>query len=153
MPRRPLHGIRVVDLTIERGELAGRLLADLGAEVLRVEPPEGSPARSMPPMVGDLSLFFTFRNAGKRGVALDLSQDPDRERLHELLAHSDVVIDSAEPGSWADSGLDADDLAARHPHLIVCSITSYGGTSMVTILTGFGILMAIGTQQRFLARE
>ncbi len=128
MPRRPLHGIRVVDLTIERGELAGRLLADLGAEVLRVEPPEGSPARGMHPLVGDHSLFFTFRNAGKRGVALDLSQDPDRDRLHELLAHSDVVIDSAEPGSWADSGLDADGLAARHPHLIVCSITSYGRT-------------------------
>ena len=128
MPRRPLHGVRVVDLTIERGELAGRLLADLGADVIRVEPPEGSPARSLPPLVGDHSLFFTIRNAGKRGVALDLSQDPDRVRLHELLAHSDVVIDSAEPGSWADSGLDAADLAARHPHLIVCSITSYGRT-------------------------
>ncbi len=128
MPRRPLHGIRVVDLTIERGELAGRLLADLGAEVLRVEPPEGSPARTLPPMVGDQSLFFTVRNAGKRGVTLDLSKDPDRDRLHELLAHSDVVIDSAEPGSWAESGLDADDLAERHPHLVVCSITSYGRT-------------------------
>lgn len=128
MPRRPLSGVRVVDLTIERGELAGRLLSDLGAEVVRVEPPEGSPARSLPPMAGDQSLFFTVRNAGKLGVALDLSQDPDRDRLHELLACSDVVIDSAEPGSWADSGLDADDLAARHPHLIVCSITSYGRT-------------------------
>ena len=128
MPRRPLHGIRIVDLTLERGELTGRLLADLGAEVLRVEPPGGSPARSMLPVVGDQSLFFTFRNAGKKGVELDLSNDPDRERLHELLACSDVVIDSAEPGSWADSGLDADDLARRHPHLIVCSITAYGRT-------------------------
>jgi crotonobetainyl-CoA:carnitine CoA-transferase CaiB-like acyl-CoA transferase len=128
MPRRPLHGIRVVDLTIERGELTGRLLSDLGAEVLRIEPPEGSPSRTMPPLVDDVSLFFAFRNAGKRSVALDLSQDDDRERLHQLLACSDVVIDSAEPGAWADSGLDADDLAARHPHLIVCSITSYGRT-------------------------
>ncbi len=128
MPRRPLSGIRVVDLTIERGELAGRLLSDLGAEVLRVEPPEGSPARTMHPMTGGHSLFFATRNAGKLGVALDLSQDPERDRLHELLACSDVVLDSAEPGSWADSGIDADDLAARHPHLIVCSITSYGRT-------------------------
>lgn len=126
MPRRPLSGIRVVDLTIERGELAGRLLSDLGAEVLRVEPPEGSPARTMHPMTGSQSLFFTVRNAGKLGVALNLSQDPDRARLHDVLACSDVVIDSAEPGAWADSGLDADDLARRHPHLIVCSITSYG---------------------------
>ena len=100
MPRRPLHGIRIVDLTLERGELTGRLLADLGAEVLRVEPPGGSPARSMLPVVGDQSLFFTFRNAGKKGVELNLSSDPDRKRLHELLACSDVVIDSAEPGSW-----------------------------------------------------
>lgn len=128
MPRRPLSGIRVVDLTIERGELAGRLLSDLGAEVLRVEPPEGSPARTMDPMTGGHSLFFATRNAGKLGVALDLSQDPERDRLHELLACSDVVLDSAEPGSWANSGIDADDLAARHPHLIVCSITSYGRT-------------------------
>jgi len=126
MPRRPLTGIRVVDLTIERGELAGRLLADLGAEVIRVEPPDGSPARALPPLVDEYSLFFAFRNAGKAGVVLDLSKDPDRDRLHQLLACSDVVIDSAEPGSWADSGLDADDLASRHPHLIVCSITSYG---------------------------
>lgn len=128
LPRRPLSGIRVVDLTIERGELAGRLLSDLGADVLRVEPPEGSPARTMHPKVGDQSLFFAVRNAGKRGVALDLSHTDDRERLHELLACSHVVIDSAEPGSWADSGFDADDLAARHPHLVVCSITSYGRT-------------------------
>jgi len=128
MPRRPLQGIRVVDLTIERGELAGRLLSDLGADVLRVEPPEGSPARKLPPLVDGVSLFFAFRNIGKRSVALDLSQDTDRERLHQLLACSDVVIDSAEPGSWGESGLDADDLASRHPHLIVCSITAYGRT-------------------------
>lgn len=128
MSRRPLQGIRVVDLTIERGELAGRLLSDLGAEVIRIEPPEGSPARALPPLVDGVSMFFAFRNLGKRSVALDLSQDEDRDRLHNLLACSDVVIDSAEPGSWGDSGLDADDLAARHPHLIVCSITAYGRT-------------------------
>ena len=82
MPRRPLHGIRIVDLTLERGELTGRLLADLGAEVLRVEPPGGSPARSMLPLVGDQSLFFTFRNAGKKGVELDLRNDPDLSLIH-----------------------------------------------------------------------
>ena len=128
MSRRPLTGIRVVDLTIERGELCGRILSDLGSEVIRVEPPGGSPSRSMAPMHGDHSLFWTFRNAGKLGVVLDLSQDDDRDRLHELLACADVVIDSAEPGSWADSGIDADDLHARHPHLVVTSITAYGRT-------------------------
>lgn len=117
-----------MDLTIERGELCGRFLSDLGAEVIRVEPPGGSPSRSMAPMDGDHSLFWTFRNAGKLGVALDLDDEADRERLHELLAHSDVVIDSAEPAARGDSGLDADDLTERHPHLIVTSITAYGRT-------------------------
>ena len=79
MPRRPLSGIRVVDLTIERGELAGRLLSDLGAEVIRVEPPEGSPARAMHPMAGDQSLFFTVRNAGKLGAD---SAGRKRDRCH-----------------------------------------------------------------------
>ena len=128
MPRRPLVGIRVVDLTIERGELCGRLLGDLGAEVVRVEPPGGSPSRSMAPIVGDLSLFWTFRNAGKLGVELDLANDEGRDRLHELLAHSDVVVVSDEPGTRDGTGLDAADLAARHPHLIVVSITAYGRT-------------------------
>ena len=128
MPRRPLTGLRVVDLTIERGELCGRVLSDLGAEVIRVEPPGGSPSRSLPPLHGAHSLFFTFRNAGKLGVQLDLSTAADRDRLHLLCAHSDVLIDSAEPGAWAGSGLDAADLAARHPHLVVCSITAYGRT-------------------------
>jgi len=123
-----LTGIRVVDLTIERGELCGRLLSDLGAEVIRVEPPGGSPSRTMPPADGDHSLFFTFRNAGKLGVELDLATDTDRERLHRLLECSDVVIDSAEPGSWAGTGLDAGDLEKRHPHLVCASITAYGRT-------------------------
>ncbi len=128
MPRRPLTGIRVVDLTIERGELCARLLSDLGAEVIRVEPPGGSPSRLLPPTNGNRSLFFAFRNAGKLGVELDLSNDDDRERLHDLLDHSDVIVDSAEPGAWTDSGLDADDLARRHPHLVCASITAYGRT-------------------------
>ncbi|MEZ5165437.1 MAG: CoA transferase [Acidimicrobiales bacterium] len=93
-----------------------------------VEPPGGSPSRGMAPLDGSHSLFWTFRNAGKLGVVLDLDGPADRERLHELLAHSDVVIDSAEPGTRGGSGLDAADLAERHPHLIVTSITAYGRT-------------------------
>ena len=119
MPR-PLEGIRVVDLTIERGELCARLLGDLGAEVVKVEPLSGSPARSLPPTHGDHSLFWAFRNAGKLGVALDR----DDGRLHELLACADVVIDSAEPGTAPRT--EVDDLAARHPHLVCLSITAYG---------------------------
>ncbi len=117
-----------MDLTVERGELCGRLLSDLGADVIRVEPPGGSPSRSMPPAAGDLSLFFAFRNAGKLGVALDLDAESDRRRLDDLLVCSDVVIDSAEPGSRAVPGLDVKSLADRHPHLVCASITAYGLT-------------------------
>lgn len=128
MPRRPLVGIRVVDLTIERGELCGRFLSDLGAEVIRVEPLGGSPSRSMAPRDGDHSLFWTFRNAGKLGVELDLDDEAGRAQLDDLLAHSDVVVVSDEPGTQDGTGLDAADLAARHPHLVVASITAYGRT-------------------------
>lgn len=128
MPRRPLSGIRAVDLTIERGELAGRLLSDLGAEVVRIEPMGGSPSRRMAPLDGDHSLFWTYRNCGKLSVALDLDLDDERARLHELLAHSDVVLVSDEPGTQVGTGLDAADLAERHPHLVVTSITAYGRT-------------------------
>jgi crotonobetainyl-CoA:carnitine CoA-transferase CaiB-like acyl-CoA transferase len=120
----PLTGFRVVDLTVDRGELCGRLLADLGADVVKVEPPEGSAARSLAPLHDGISLFFAVRNAGKRSVALDLGSDDDLARLHDLLARSDVVIQSSEPGT----GLDAHDLAAQHPHLVVTSITAYGLT-------------------------
>ena len=118
----------MVDLTIERGELCGRLLSDLGAEVIRVEPPAGSPSRAMAPRDGDHSLFWTFRNAGKLGVALELDDVAERDRLHELLGHSDVALTSAEPGTLDGTGLDAAELAERHPHLIVVSITAYGRT-------------------------
>ena len=97
MALRPLAGIRVVDLTVERGELCGRVLSDLGADVIRIEPPGGSPSRRMAPIDGDHSLFWTFRNCGKRSAVVDLSDEADRERLHGLIAASDVVIDSAEP--------------------------------------------------------
>ena len=128
MPRRPLSGIRAVDLTIERGELAGRFLSDLGAEVIRVEPVGGSPSRAMAPIDGEHSLFWTFRNCGKLGVELDLEAADGVAQLDELLAHSDIVIVSDEPGTRDGSGLDAAELADRHPHLIVSSITAYGRT-------------------------
>ena len=126
----PLNGIRVVDLTVDRGELCGRLLADLGAEVIKIEPPAGSPARRLAPLHAGVSLFFAVRNAGKKSVAVDLDTPEGLARLDELLAHSDVVISSRENGSSNEprSALDAYALAERHPHLVVTSITAYGLT-------------------------
>ena len=121
----------MIDLAVDLGELCGRLLSDLGAEVVKAEPPSGSPSRRLPPLDGDHSLFFTMRNCGKLSAVVDLDAPDGPERLHELLASADVAIDSAEPGARAAAGhehLEAEALAARHPNLVVVSITAYGRT-------------------------
>ena len=134
MPIRPLTGIRVIDLAVDRGELCGRLLSDLGADVIKVEPPEGSPSRSLPPLdplTPEHSLFFTMRNCGKRSVVIDPGDAASMASFESLLASADVLIGSAEPGAAADVGapeLEAEAIAARHPHLVVASITAYGRT-------------------------
>jgi crotonobetainyl-CoA:carnitine CoA-transferase CaiB-like acyl-CoA transferase len=122
----PLEGLRVVDLADEKGELCGRLLADFGADVIRVEPPEGARSRSIPPFHDGRSLYFAYRNFNKRGLALDLESEADRGRLDGLLAGSDVLIESSAPGRLAELGLDPQDLTRRHPHLVVTSITDFG---------------------------
>jgi crotonobetainyl-CoA:carnitine CoA-transferase CaiB-like acyl-CoA transferase len=138
----PLSGFRIVDLTVDRGELCARLLGDLGAEVIKVEPPSGSSARRLAPLHGDTSLFFAVRNAGKKSVVLDLDTPEGLDRLHDLLAHSDAVISSSEKGA----GLDAYEIAARHPHLVVTSITAYGLTGPWSgRLATDGVLTATGT--------
>jgi crotonobetainyl-CoA:carnitine CoA-transferase CaiB-like acyl-CoA transferase len=118
----PLSGLRVVDCTVDRGELASRLLGDLGAEVVKVEPPGGSTARATAPVRRGVSLAFAIRNAGKLGVVLELGADADLERFHELLDHSDVLVTS----NVMLAGLDTRELAARHPHLVVGALTPFG---------------------------
>ncbi len=119
----PLSGLRVVDCTVDRGELAGRLLGDLGADVIKVEPPGGSPARHTAPVRRGVSLAFAVRNAGKRGIVLDLGAPADVERFHDLLAHADVLITSDVELA---PGLDTRELSARHPHLVVGALTPFG---------------------------
>ena len=87
---RPLNGIRVVDQAEDRGELCGRLLADLGAEVIRVEPPGGSLSRKLPPFHHGTSLYFAVRNLGEKSVTFDLESAAGRGELDRLLAASDV---------------------------------------------------------------
>ncbi len=119
----PLDGLRVIDLADEKGELCGRILADFGADVIRVEPPEGALSRRLPPFYGDVSLYFAYRNFNKRGVTLDLSNEAGRERLHGLLAGADVLVESHAPADLAALGLEPAALLARHPHLVVTSIS------------------------------
>jgi crotonobetainyl-CoA:carnitine CoA-transferase CaiB-like acyl-CoA transferase len=119
----PLSGLRVVDCTVDRGELASRLLGDLGADVVKVEAPGGSPARRTAPVRRGVSLAFALRNAGKRGVVLDLTDGDDVDRFHDLLDHADVLVTS---DAFLAPGLDTRDLAERHPHLVVGAVTPFG---------------------------
>jgi crotonobetainyl-CoA:carnitine CoA-transferase CaiB-like acyl-CoA transferase len=155
---KPLAGLRVVDLADEKGELCGRLLADLGADVIRVEPREGAVSRRLPPFTpgGETSLHFAVRNAGKRGAVLDLASEAGRARIHELLEHADVLVESTQPGTLERLGLGAKALLARHPGLIVTSITDFGqdgpyrdyqGTNMVVVAMG-GMLHRAGIPTR-----
>jgi crotonobetainyl-CoA:carnitine CoA-transferase CaiB-like acyl-CoA transferase len=114
-----LAGLRVVEVAGGvAGAVAGMLLADHGAEVLKVEPPDGDLLRANPGRV--------VWDRSKRSVVLDLTSSGDRERFDELCATADVVLDGFTPVESADVGFDAGVLRARHPRLITCSISAYG---------------------------
>ena len=103
----PLQDLRVIDLCHGRGDLCGRLLGDLGADVLLVEPPTGSTSRHLPPFGTDgTSLYFAYRNTNKRSAVLDLSNQVDRDRLLSLTARADVVVESSPPGHLAGLGIE-----------------------------------------------
>jgi crotonobetainyl-CoA:carnitine CoA-transferase CaiB-like acyl-CoA transferase len=124
----PLRGVRVIDMAEGRGEMCGRLLADLGADVLRVEPPGGAPSRSSPPLHDGVGLRFAVQNAGKRGVVCDHATPAGRERLLALLDGADVWIETTPPGTLTALGLGAELVRARNPALVVLSITDFGQT-------------------------
>jgi len=124
----PLDGVRVVEMADGAGEVCGRILADLGADVIRVEPPGGAPSRRSEPLHEGVSLRHAVQNAGKRSVVIDPSSEDGRERLLGLLDRADVWIESARPGSLAALGLGAERVRARNPTLVVLSITDFGQT-------------------------
>ncbi|SVC03509.1 uncharacterized protein METZ01_LOCUS256363, partial [marine metagenome] len=120
----PLAGLRVLDLADEKGELCGRLLADLGSDVLRIEPPGGSCSRNLPPFAPDgTSLYFAYRNLNKRGAVLDLEEEVGRECLLALVAEADVLVEAFPPGFMTVLGLGPTELQATNPDLVVVSLT------------------------------
>jgi len=154
----PLSGLRIIDMTDERGALCGRVLADLGADVILVEPPSGSPFRQAPPLAPDgrTSLAFAFRNAGKRSVALDVSSASGRDELHRLLETADAWIESHPPSALATHGLNPEAVQRAHPALVITSITDFGqsgphrnyrGTDMIGYAMG-GMLYRAGAAHR-----
>jgi crotonobetainyl-CoA:carnitine CoA-transferase CaiB-like acyl-CoA transferase len=125
---RPLSGVRVVDQAEEKGELCGRLLSDLGAEVIRVEPAGGSPSRDLPPFHDGTGLFFAVRNLGEKSVTIDLETAAGRGELDRLLGDADVWIDSHLPSFLERHDLDPQNVLARHSNLVITSITDFGHT-------------------------
>ncbi|MCH8297917.1 MAG: CoA transferase [Chloroflexi bacterium] len=122
---------RVLDLTDDRGLLAGKILADLGADVLQIEPPGGSPARNIGPFYGDdprpeKSLFWWAYTANKRSITLDLEQKDGRALLEKLVAEADFLIESNAPGYLEGLGLGYEHLAGINPKLVMVSITPFG---------------------------
>ncbi|MBT5773989.1 MAG: CoA transferase [Dehalococcoidia bacterium] len=129
-----LEGIKVVDFTTDvAGPNCTKLLADFGADVVKVEPPEGDPARNVPPFVADIpgvdrSLLFLHLNTNKRSITVDRTTARGQQLLRTLIADADVVVEDADPGDMATVGLDYDSLATNQPNLVYASITPWGQT-------------------------
>ena len=127
----PLDGLRVIELCDERGAFAGKLLADAGADVIKVEPPDGDPTRRHPPFLDDQpgaerSLTFWHYNTSKQGVTLDLEQERGRALFRRLVTSADMLVESEPPEWLAERALDYADLRPLNPGLIMVSITPFG---------------------------
>ncbi|CAJ1503189.1 CaiB/BaiF CoA-transferase family protein [[Mycobacterium] burgundiense] len=121
-----LAGLRVLDLSCGSGDAVGRILADLGADVIKVEPPGGSPARHTAPRLAGTSIAFAVHNANKGSTVLDPAADGDRARLLALAGAADIVIDSGIPGQAAAYGTSCAALVDRFEHLVALSVTDFG---------------------------
>ena len=147
MPDSPLSGLRVLELArILAGPWAGQTLADLGAEVIKVESPEGDDTRRWgPPFVkreGDTSAaYFHSTNRGKRSVVLDFRTRDGQAAVRALAAESDVLIENFKVGGLAKYGLDYDSLKEVNPRLIYCSITGFGQSGPYRHRAGYDFLM------------
>ena len=139
-----LEGVRVLDTAGHLGAAAGRILAELGADVVKVEPPGGDPSRAFEPLAesseGPLSLAFVHENLGKRGIILDLDRRRSFDQFLTLAAHADVVISSEGSEIWARRGIALERLARRLPALVWTSITPFGLTGPFRAYRGTNIV-------------
>ncbi|RAS67085.1 crotonobetainyl-CoA:carnitine CoA-transferase CaiB-like acyl-CoA transferase [Lentzea atacamensis] len=128
MPGGPLEGLLVADFSrVLAGPYATMLLADMGAEVIKVEGPQGDETRTwMPPVRDDVSTYYLGINRGKRSIALDLRDEADAELGRELARRADVLIENFKPGGLAKYGLDHPSVSAANPRVIYASITGFG---------------------------
>lgn len=137
----PLQGLRVLDLTrVLAGPFATMGLGDLGAEILKIEPPGGDDTRKFPPFVGDESHYFMALNRNKKSLVIDLKQDEGKNLLRRLVAISDVIIENYRPGVMDKLGLGYDALSAINPRLVYCSISGFGQTGPLRDKPSFDIV-------------
>ena len=128
-----LAGLRILDLTDLKGAMCAKLFGDMGADVIKIEPPEGDITRRIGPFLHgqphlERSLLFWFYNTSKRGITLDLNQQAGQELAKQLAAKADVLVESAAPGTLARLGLGYDELKQLNPNLVFTSITPFGQT-------------------------
>ncbi|HTF53193.1 MAG TPA: CaiB/BaiF CoA-transferase family protein [Pseudonocardia sp.] len=123
----PLTGIRVVDFSrVLAGPHCAQNLLDLGAEVIKIEPPSGDISRRAFPRQGEISGYYAQQNAGKRNISIDLNVDGAREIALRLCDEADIVVENFRPGTLAGFGLGYDDVVARNPGVVYASISGYG---------------------------
>ncbi len=125
----PLAGVRVLDFSrVLAGPHCGRMLVDLGAEVVKIEPPEGDMTRQSAPRLHSMALYFAQQNCGKRNISLDVTQTAGRDIARDLSRQADVVLENFRPGVMARLGLGYADLSTLNPRLVYASISGYGQT-------------------------
>ena len=128
-----LTGYRILDSADSKGAYCTKVLADLGADVIKIERVEGDPGRGTPPFLNDIphpekSLYFLYRNAGKRGITLNLEVDQGKDIFRKLLKTADVLVDNSSPDYMPDLGFDYSSLKEINPRIIVNNITEFGQT-------------------------
>ncbi len=138
---RSLDGVRVLDVTqVMAGPFCAMLLCDMGADVIKVEPPGGDSTRRMPGAVGTDSPSFNAVNRGKRAVVLDLTHAEGRDAARRLALASDVLVENYRPGVMAKFGLGYEELSQEHPRLVYASISGYGQTGPAAAKGGFDLV-------------
>jgi crotonobetainyl-CoA:carnitine CoA-transferase CaiB-like acyl-CoA transferase len=138
----PLADVRVLDLSrVLSGPSCGKALADLGADVIKVEPPEGDLTRTAQPRVGGFPVYFAQQNCGKRCVSVDLRLEAGRDLVARLAAASDVVLENFRPGVLDRYGLGYESVRARNPKVVYCSITGYGQDGVMATRRAYAPVM------------
>ena len=143
-PPGALEGLRVLDVAAPLGAFVSRILGDLGADVIKIEPPGGDPGRHLSPFLTTgqerLSLPFVHANVNKRSVILDLEQRQDQERFRALAAQSDVVVSTEGMAAWAARGIDVERLSKLYPRLVWTSFSLFGLSGPYSAYTGNNIV-------------